>query len=180
MHPDFEYFTELPGLGEVLCHQVRLWSVGLQEGIEYDAGLMNTVPTYRYAPLEIFPVGGFIYLTDEVFETEPQLALRIVQLFFDKIAKLKRLCGPACPGRQVEDASLLWRLCVRPELMEYLIKYCEEHEEELEAGDADMERFVPKMYQMMGTHTDWVVAGLNCTPCWPKQSTLSKTKVGSH
>lgn len=97
---------------------------------------------YRYDAIEIFPVGGFIYITDEVFENEPQLALKIVKSFVDKIEGLKRRIGPACPGREVQDASLLWRLCVRPELMEYLLQDCEEHQEVLEAGDADMQRYV--------------------------------------
>ena len=141
MHPDFEYFTQLPELGEVLRYPVRVWSVGLQESIEYDPALSEGPPVCRRRDaIEIFPVGGLIYITDDVFDTEPQLALKIVESFFDKIAKLKQRTGLPCPGR--EDASLLWRLCVRPELMEYLIQYCEEHEEALEAGDADMQRYV--------------------------------------
>jgi chromo domain-containing protein 1 len=116
--------------------------VGLQESIEYDPALSNAPPVYRYAPIEIFPVGGIIYITDEVFSTEPQVALKIVKLYFDKIAMLKQRKGPPCPGRQVEDASLLWRLCVRPELMQYLMDDCEQHEAELDAGDADAQRFV--------------------------------------
>lgn len=148
MHPDFEYFTELPGLGQILRCQIRIWSVGLQEGIEYDPALTNAPPVCRYAPIEVFPVGGFIYITDEVLEREPQLALRIVELFFEKIERLKQLEGPLSLGRHVDDASLLWRICVRPELMEHLIQYCEKHEDKLEAGNADMQRYVPKIQSM--------------------------------
>ncbi|KAF1935467.1 hypothetical protein EJ02DRAFT_389143 [Clathrospora elynae] len=138
-HPDFEYFTELPGLGQVLRKHVRLWSVGLQEGIEYDAALSNAPPEIRQDCIDIFPHGGFIYITDEVFETKPQLALKITKLFFAKIDKLRQLAGPISPWHEVDDASILWRLCVRPELMEYLFEHCANHEMELEAGDPDVQ-----------------------------------------
>ncbi|CAO2648618.1 Nn.00g078850.m01.CDS01 [Neocucurbitaria sp. VM-36] len=127
-HPDFEYFTELPGFGQVLRMPVRLWSVGLQEGIEYDPALTDLPPELRQDQIEIFPLGGFIYITDEVFAKKPQVALNIVQSFFAKIQKLQ----------QIDDADLLWRVCVRPELMEYLMHHCENHAQELEAGDADV------------------------------------------
>ena len=93
----------------------------------------------RHDCIEVFPVGGFIYITEEVFEKKPQLALKIIQLFS---AKVTRLRDQKSIGNEAEDANLLWRLCVRPELMEYLLKHCEDHEKELEAGDADMQRFV--------------------------------------
>jgi chromo domain-containing protein 1 len=96
----------------------------------------------RHDCIEIFPLGGFIYITDDVFETKPRVALKIIQLFFAKIEKLKRFAGPLSPWQEVNDASLLWRLCVRPELMAYLFQYCEDHVKELDAGDPDMQRFV--------------------------------------
>jgi chromo domain-containing protein 1 len=96
----------------------------------------------RYERIEIFPVGGFIYITEEVFEKKPQLALEIVKLFFAKIMNLKKLAGPLAPWQEVNDASLFWRLCVRPELMEYLFQICENHAIDLNAGNLDMQRFV--------------------------------------
>ncbi|KAF1829423.1 hypothetical protein BDW02DRAFT_561180 [Decorospora gaudefroyi] len=138
-HPDFDFYTELPEIGQVLRKQVRLWSVGLQEGIEYDSALSDAPPPIRHDCIEIFPLGGLIYITDEVFETKPQLALKIVKLFFAKIEKLKQLAGPLSAWQEVDDAGLLWRLCVRPELMEYLFRYCEDHSRELDASDPDMQ-----------------------------------------
>jgi chromo domain-containing protein 1 len=98
--------------------------------------LSDSPPTLRHDCIEIFPVGGFIYITDEVFEQKPQLALAIMQLFFAKIDRLRLLDGPVSPWQEVHDASVLWRLCVRPELMAFLFQQCEEHEKELEAGDS--------------------------------------------
>ncbi|KAF1844651.1 uncharacterized protein K460DRAFT_365587 [Cucurbitaria berberidis CBS 394.84] len=138
-HPDFEYFTELPEFGQVLRKQVRLWSIGLQEGIEYDAALSDLPPAIRYDCIEIFPLGGFIYITDDVFEKKPQVALKIVKSFFAKIDKLRQVAGPVSPWHELDDVGLLWRLCVRPELMEYLLQYCEDHVKELEEGDACMQ-----------------------------------------
>ncbi|EUC45680.1 hypothetical protein COCMIDRAFT_94886 [Bipolaris oryzae ATCC 44560] len=139
VHAAFEYFTELPGLGDILQHEVRVCSLGVQEDIEYDPALSLDPPVYGYGPVEIFPVGGFIYITDEVFDKEPQLALKIIELFLAKVEKLKQLKGLPNPGRQVETANLLWRLCVRPELMKYLINYCEKYADRVDSGDAEMQ-----------------------------------------
>jgi len=87
--------------------------------------------------LEIFPVGGLIYLTEDVFENKPQLALQIMRQFFAKIDKLRKLEGPVSLWQEVDDAPLLWRLCVRPELMEYLFTRCEEQSSLLDARDPD-------------------------------------------
>jgi chromo domain-containing protein 1 len=141
VHPDVENFTDIPGFGQVLRRGVRLWSVGLQPGIEYDQA-SDVPPVLRYDRIEIFPVGGFIYITDEVFETKPQLALLIIKLFLAKAKKLKDLSGPSAQWSEIIENSLIWRLCVRPELMEHLFKYCEDQATELHAGDADVQRFV--------------------------------------
>jgi chromo domain-containing protein 1 len=105
-------------------------------------------PTLRYDCIEIFPVGGFIYITDEVFEQKPQLALSITQSFFAKIDRLRLLDGPVSPWQEVNDASVLWRLCARPELMASLFRQCEEHEKELEAGHSDITA-VAELYTML-------------------------------
>ncbi|KAI4694047.1 uncharacterized protein J4E84_002627 [Alternaria hordeiaustralica] len=137
-HPDFEYFTSIPGFGQVLRRGVRLWSVGLQPGIEYDYASDET-PVLRNDRIEIFPVGGFIYITDEVFEAMPKYALCIIKLFLAKIKKLKELAGPSAHWPEIVENSLLWRLCVRPELMEHLFAYCEDQATELQAGDPDVQ-----------------------------------------
>ncbi|KAI4706754.1 hypothetical protein J4E89_008449 [Alternaria sp. Ai002NY15] len=137
-HPDFEYFTGIPRFGQVLRRGVRLWSVGLQPGIEYDYASDET-PVLRNDRIEIFPVGGFIYITDEVFEAMPKYALCIIKLFLAKIKKLKELAGPSAQLPEIVENSLLWRLCVRPELMEHLFAYCEDQATELQAGDPDVQ-----------------------------------------
>jgi chromo domain-containing protein 1 len=140
VHPDVEYFTDLPEFGRILRKRVRLWSVGLQPGVEYNHA-SDIPPVLRNDRTEIFPVGGFIYITDEVFEMKPQLVLEMIKLFFAKITKLKELSGPSAQCQEVVDSSLLWRLCVRPELMEHLYQYCQDRETELHAGDPDVQRF---------------------------------------
>lgn len=96
----------------------------------------------RHDRIEIFPVGGFIYITDEVFETMPKYALCIIELFMAKIKKLKELAGSSAQLPEIIENSLLWRLCVRPELMEHLFAYCEDQATELQAEDPDVQRFV--------------------------------------
>ncbi|KAH7089551.1 hypothetical protein FB567DRAFT_466673 [Paraphoma chrysanthemicola] len=139
-HPDFEYFTELPGFGQLLRQQIRVWSLGVQEGFDYDpaAAAPNSAPDLGQDCIEIFPAGGFIYITDDVFNKKPQQALKIMKLFFARIDKLRQFDGPLSPWQEVDDACLLWRICVRPELMEHLFRTCEDHKAELESGDPDI------------------------------------------
>ncbi|KAJ4369977.1 hypothetical protein N0V83_005741 [Neocucurbitaria cava] len=151
-HPDFEYFTALPGLGQVLQKPVRLWSVGVQEGIEYDSALTDAPPELRQDRIEIFPLGGFIYITDEVFTKQPQIALRIVQSFFTKIEKLQRVTNSISPWYEVDD--LLWRLCVRPELMGHLFQHCEDHAQELDGGNPDVQS-IAQLYTIL-SETNYV------------------------
>jgi chromo domain-containing protein 1 len=121
----------------VLKHRTPVWSVGLQPPPEYEFGVSPNPPELRYDRVSLFPHGGFIYITDDVFEQKPQLALSIVKLFFAKIEQLRSLDGPASPWLEVFDACLLWRLCVRPELMESLYQKCAENSVELAAQNPD-------------------------------------------
>ncbi|XPS67741.1 hypothetical protein M3J09_000040 [Ascochyta lentis] len=137
VHPDFEQYTSLPGFGEVLNKQIRVWSVGLQPPSDFEPRASSIPPVLRHDCVVVFPHGGFIYITEDVFEKKPQLALGIVKLFFAKIEQLRSLDEPISPWYEVHDACLLWRLCVRPELMEYLFQKCEDNAAELAAGDLD-------------------------------------------
>ncbi|KAF2688760.1 hypothetical protein K458DRAFT_428271 [Lentithecium fluviatile CBS 122367] len=134
-HPDFEHWADIPDFGEVLRGKVRLWSVGPQEGFDYGPQMSTYPPTIRYDRIEIFPHGGIIYITDDVFIRKPVEALKIMELFIAKIEKCRQVAGPIEPWKQVDDGCLLWRLAVRPELMQALYEYCEQYEEELEAQD---------------------------------------------
>lgn len=122
----------------MLRKQVRLWSLGVQTNIEHDPAALNCPSDTRLDCIEIFPVGGLIYITENVFEEVPQLALRIIKLFCTKIDSIHKLSGSKKPWQEVQEVNLHWRLCVRPELMEYLFQRCEEQEKELKAGDADV------------------------------------------
>lgn len=137
MHPDFEQFVYLPGFGEVLKKRIRVWSVGLQPPAGLELCVSPDSSRLQQDRVEIFPHGGFIYITDDVFEEKPQLALNIIKLFFAKIEQLRGLDGPVSPWKEVDNACLLWRLCVRPELMEYLYLKCQDNSAELAAGNPD-------------------------------------------
>lgn len=125
-----------------------MWSLGVQEGLEYQVGVMDGPPNMRHDCSPIFTFGGLIYITDEVFEEKPQLALQIVGLFFAKIEKLRQLDGPNSSWHEVKDACILWRLCVRPELMEYLYERCMQQGVELDAGDPDVQARA-QLYQIL-------------------------------
>jgi chromo domain-containing protein 1 len=133
---------EMKGFGQVLRKEVTLWSVGMQPELGYDEATNRGEPIMAYDSIAIFPQGGFISLTDEVFEEKPQVALQIVKLFFAKVEKVKALDGPTNPMHQVV-APLLWRLRVRPELMVYLYDHCIARGDLLEARDPDVQAYVP-------------------------------------
>ena len=138
-HPDFVHYIDLPGFGKLLTQDVRVWSVGVQPPW-YEVGV-GPVPTeLQHDRFNIFPHGGFIYITDDVFEHTPQLALKIISLFFDKIEQLRKFDSPVFPWLEVPDAFLVWRICVRPELMEYLYLKCIDNEAELAAENPDIKR----------------------------------------
>ncbi|KAJ4992798.1 hypothetical protein SVAN01_01844 [Stagonosporopsis vannaccii] len=120
VHPDFDHYVNLPGFGDILKQRVRVWSVGLQPPAEFVYGVQPDLDELKCERIGLFPHGGLIYITDDVFERKPQCALSIVKLFFAKIEQLRRLDGPDSWWLRVDDAYLLWRLCVRPELMEHL------------------------------------------------------------
>ncbi|KAH7412140.1 hypothetical protein DE146DRAFT_602329, partial [Phaeosphaeria sp. MPI-PUGE-AT-0046c] len=116
---------------------LRLWSLGVQPNIEHDPAALNCPNEMSLDCIEIFPVGGLMYITENVFEEKPQLALEIIRLFCAKIDGLHRLIGSKGSWQDVQEISLRWRLCARPELLEYLFRRCEDQEEELEAGEAN-------------------------------------------
>lgn len=116
--------------------------MGLQPPAAFVSGLESIPPKLLYDRVEIFPHGGLIYITDDVFEQQPQLALNIIKVFFAKIEHLRSLDGPDSWWLKVDDACLLWRLCVRPELMEYLYVKCRDNSAELAAGNPNYLRQV--------------------------------------
>jgi chromo domain-containing protein 1 len=70
------------------------------------------------------------------------MALQIVKLFIEKIEKLSRLIGPQPSLHEVVSIRLLWRLCVRPELMEYLYQTCNDTMTELSVQVSDHTGYV--------------------------------------
>lgn len=123
----------------MLGKQVRLWSLGVQTNIEHDPAALNCPSDTKLDCIEIFPVGGLIYMTEDVFEEMPQLALKIVKLFCAKIDSIHSISGSNSLWQEIQEVNLHWRLCVRPELMEYLLQRCEEQHTALEAGDANVQ-----------------------------------------
>ena len=134
-HPTFKRFWSIPDFGQVLLKNIRVWSVGWQYGAEWDQQLSITGVPARYDCIEIFPHGGIIYITDDVFEKEPALAFAIIALFIRKIDQCGSVPGPADPSKFVNDRCLLWRLAVRPELMQATWDWCEAHSAEIDAQE---------------------------------------------
>jgi chromo domain-containing protein 1 len=150
-HPDFERFWNVPKFGEVLRRNVRVWCVGYQDAFGYDEQISTDLEEKNVDCIEIFPHGGIIYITEDVFEKTPQEALRIIQLFLEKVERCRAVTGPAYdPWRSpaLQNGCLLWRLAVRPEFMEWTYQWCEEHEKELEAGDPDAQARA-KIYELL-------------------------------
>jgi chromo domain-containing protein 1 len=92
--------------------------------------------------IEIFPRGGIIYITDEVFEQKPVEAFRLVAAFVRQVDICRTVTGPVDPWKRVNDGCLLWRLAVRPELMQTTYNWCIRHEAEVEAKDPAAQRQV--------------------------------------
>ncbi|KAJ4348735.1 uncharacterized protein N0V89_010113 [Didymosphaeria variabile] len=135
--PDFEGYASLPGFGDVLRGTVRLWSVGTQGGIGHsiwDPKASSETHSDRFA---IFPHGGIIYITDDVFEKRPQLALSIFEQFFTKIEAGRKVDSNVIPGMYINDGLLLWRVGARPELVKWIGDICMNHQAEIEEGDPD-------------------------------------------
>ena len=133
------HYIDLPSFGKLLTQDVRVWSVGVQPPW-YEVGVGPEPTEMERNRINIFPHGGFIYITDDVFHHTPQLALKIISLFFDKIELLRKLDSPVLPWLEVPDAFLIWRICVRPELMDYLYQKCNDNEAEIAAENPEFMR----------------------------------------
>lgn len=147
-HSDYGNYSEIPDFGQVLRRKVRVWSVGLQYGIEYDPEISTIDPPLRYDRIEIFPRGGIIYITDNVFEERPVEALKIIELFFAKVERCRQVTGPLDPSKFVDDGCVLWRLATRPGLMESIWKQCVAHEKEIELQDP-VQSARAKLYELL-------------------------------
>jgi len=139
-HADFEGYAEVPGFGDLLSRKVTIWSLG-QPSPEsllrfQDADLISTYNRHL-----IFTHGGMIHITDDVFLKKPQLALRIIQMFIAKIEQIRQKGMPAVLQQPVivDDGLLLWRLCVRPALLQWIADMLEDEASRL-PGDPDYER----------------------------------------
>lgn len=119
---------------------MRVWSVGYQLATEYDPRKSTVLIPPRIDCIEIFPHGGFIYVTDAVFEERAQEALELVRLFVDKVDTCRSLKGPVDPFMCVDDGCLLWRLGTRPELMSSIYDWCMDHIEEIDAMEPNAQR----------------------------------------
>ena len=126
----------------MLRKNVRVWAVGMQPSPDFNPATTEDPPEVHYDRIEVFPHGGFIYITDEVFERKPQVALQIVKLFINRIEKLSSLVGSELSPSEIVNMRLVWRLCVRPELMEYLYQTCEGHMTELPGQESDHTGYV--------------------------------------
>lgn len=123
----------------MLRTNLRVWSIGYQAPASYDPLVTHGQDPPEYCCVELFPHGGIIYITDEVFIQTPFEAYKIVTWFLGKVAK----CQP-CNGlqEQREESScdnhgppLLWRLGTQPELMKMMWEWLVAHAADLEANE---------------------------------------------
>ena len=120
---------------EILRGYVRLWCVGHQLPAEFDFQTSTVMLPPAQHCIEIFPRGGMICITDDVFEQKPIEALRLIAAFVHQVDVCRSVCGPVDPDMFVRDGCLLWRLYVRPELMQTTYDWCMQHKAEVDAKD---------------------------------------------
>ncbi|KAF2471391.1 uncharacterized protein BDR25DRAFT_303413 [Lindgomyces ingoldianus] len=147
-HPDFHHFWKIPDFREILERKVRIWSVGRQRALEYDPEVCEVEVPDRYDRIEIFPHGGVIYITDDVFIKQPKKALRIIELFFNKINACRQVNSPPDEWRLPKDGMLLWRLATRPELMEAIYEWTSPNRENLDP--TSLAQWSRKLYSLLG------------------------------
>ncbi|KAF2203304.1 hypothetical protein GQ43DRAFT_461686 [Delitschia confertaspora ATCC 74209] len=123
IHSDINAFDQIPNYGQLLKHKVNMFQVGWQSTEPPDEE-ENSSPSYGYVCAKVQPVGGVIFITDDVWRYQPDEALRIVQLFFEKVRALERFDGVLC-----------WRLATRPAFLKFLLELCEPHWAALNARD---------------------------------------------
>ncbi|KAH7112158.1 hypothetical protein B0J11DRAFT_542776 [Dendryphion nanum] len=153
-HPEFFHWWQVPEFGKVLRSNIRVFSVGFQYANEMDLEASTQFTKPKYACIEIFPHGGLIYITDDVFDRKPVEAAKIMELYCSKVHKCHELGGFADPWKYISDGPLLWRLATRPELMESIMNWLQEHEEDLHANRPEPQALA-NMYEML-THYGYV------------------------
>ncbi|KAF2730528.1 hypothetical protein EJ04DRAFT_555345 [Polyplosphaeria fusca] len=126
-HADFERFEDIPGFGTILSQQVQVYSIGYQYSRYYDPEISASEPEFAHDCIVNFPHGGIIYITDEVFESQPKQALELVQHFFAKVEKVREQKISCDAHKLVDDGLLLWRLATRPDLMKSIFDAYEKH-----------------------------------------------------
>ena len=137
--PDFYEHWDLPDFWKFTQSRCRIWAVGYQA---HHSLRLSRVVQYIEPEIncvEIFPVGGFIYITDEVFEKRPDQAYQMIKNFVEKIEVLRgRICRMDDSYRVV-DAFIVWRLLVRPNFMQWTQKWVMDHDSLLDADDDDVQ-----------------------------------------
>lgn len=135
VHPDFERFWVIQDFASVLRANVRIWSAGYQMSGDCDPQDDLDIAPHETDCIELFPHGGMILVTEDVFANAPREALRIVRLFIDKVNKCRALEWGISKDvdyldntTSVKDAGLVWRLVVRPELMDWTFRTYEAQE----------------------------------------------------
>lgn len=78
------------------------------------------------ACVELFPGGGFIVITDEVFNNKPYVALEIIRRFIEELQAYRLAVPQHASINSTDLSSFPWRLCVRPELMPYIYQKLDE------------------------------------------------------
>ncbi|KAF2271696.1 uncharacterized protein EI97DRAFT_470965 [Westerdykella ornata] len=117
--PQFDRYWAIPGFGQALRgNKLRVWSHGCQSPLDYDSLFVDRVDPTKYECEEVFPLGGIIFITDDVLENAPSQALDILNLFITKVNKCRNETDSSVPWDYKNYSSLFWRLAVRPDLIQ--------------------------------------------------------------
>lgn len=101
-HPDFWRFHEMPGFGKVLMQQdFNMFTVGRDSSYWYDQAV-------TYGCRRLFPIGGVIFITDDVFVYHPDKAMAVLYQYMKDNADMPR------GGEQ-------WKIQARPVVKDWLL-----------------------------------------------------------
>jgi chromo domain-containing protein 1 len=127
---------DIPDFGKLLRgNDIRVWCVGHQDPDYYIPLVSPAWIPQEYNCIEVFPMGGVIVMTDDVFEKNPVEALNIVTKFIEKVDETQKFDMPFECGRSLLDRYVAWRLIVRPGIMQWLYDWCIAHEKQCEAKE---------------------------------------------
>ncbi|KAF2660247.1 hypothetical protein K491DRAFT_688574 [Lophiostoma macrostomum CBS 122681] len=143
---------DIPDLGKLLRgNDVRVWCVGHQDPNDWETAVSPSWMPQEYSCVEMFPIGGIIVMTDDVFLNNPVEALGIVAKFINRVEECQKFNLPLEDGNTLLDRYVAWRLVVRPGIMQWLYDWCEAHEKQCEAEEPHAQAIMDLYFLLKNT-----------------------------